>query len=244
MDGFSVLAREHEVPVSSSHTCGQALLRLPSPVAPQSRHRLRVESDRTAAPSGPGLRDKNLVVDQNHRLLDRKRPFLEVEILPPGTTYEARALPVGATEVPPASPVFALYRCAQVCERTATLSGGIGTGGEEIQIRIPLSSVGAVEDGDLADVMAFSALGEAAAPSTAALDEVPLGTAPIPASTVAVGIGPAASPPGEVELEPTPHSGGSFTGSLDVDGLDGAHHVVVRGCLGERCGTASTPVDL
>jgi Tol biopolymer transport system component len=161
-----------------------------------------------------------------------------------GALYEARALRAGATAVPPAAPHFSLYRCDPECTEQASLSGGIGTAGNEVRVAVPLGVLGADSGSTLTELRAYSALGEAAPGPLVTLDEAGLPDATVPAAQVSLGIAPAGAPEDEVDFDvPADLTEGRFSGSLDVSSLSpGDYEMWARACLGEVCGVASTAV--
>lgn len=157
-----------------------------------------------------------------------------------GTPYELRAIRASATVTPPAAPLFAVYRCVNLCAEIARIGGGIGTTGREVVISVPLSVLGIAGGAQLTDVRAFTAAVETGVGQLQQLDSVALGTLSIPAPTVSLGLAPAGTPGSEVAFEhASTQTGGAFTGTIPASTAPGSHDVWARACLGEVCGTSS-----
>lgn len=160
------------------------------------------------------------------------------------TTYEVRALRVGGTAAPPATPYFALFRCAPTCTETARLNGGIGTTAPEMVTSVPLAALGAQEGAALTGIRAFTAVGEAAPGAAVTLDQADLADAAIPGRSVALGIAPAGSPESEVDFDTQAGlTDGSFAGTLPAS-PPGDYDVWARACLGTTCGSAKTLITV
>ena len=156
--------------------------------------------------------------------------------------YEVRAVRAGATGVPPAAPLFALYRCEVACIEHARLSGGIGTSGSEVLVSLPLDSLDAPVEGSLTEVRAFAALGEGGPGALVALDEVELPDASLSAPRVQIGIAPRGAPQSDVAFDTEAAlSDGVFSGTMQTfPPASGDHEIWARACLGQACGAAAT----
>lgn len=163
-----------------------------------------------------------------------------------GVRYEVRSLRVAAAAVPPAAPYFGLYRCDPSCVESATLSGGFATTGNEIVFSIPLSAIGASEGETLTGLRAFTATGEAATGSIRQWDEVVMGNATIPVSSVALGLAPSGTPEAQVAFSaPAALSSGAFSGTIETtDRGPGNYDLWARACLGSSCGATTVSVSL
>lgn len=161
-------------------------------------------------------------------------------------SYEVRALRAAATSIPPEASHFALYRCESICTEEASLSGSIGTTGDEVRVSLPLEALGSDHGSRLTAPHAYVALGEATPAAGAALDEVTLPDVFLHSPEVDLGISPAGTAESDVAFDATAEfTDGDFTGSLDVSSLaSGDYDVWARACLGEACGAASLPVTL
>jgi Tol biopolymer transport system component len=163
-----------------------------------------------------------------------------------GTDYELRAMRIGATGVPPGAPLFAIYRCDPHCLQIERLDGGYGATGFEISTSVELSSLSAVQGDVLSDIVAYAGAGEAATPAAARFDEVALGDVPIPRTRIEIGIAPVGSAPGDVVFDSTVQLvDGRFSFQRPLASLvAGGYDLWARGCLGDRCGAASTPITI
>ena len=158
-----------------------------------------------------------------------------------GTRYEVRALRSAATEVPPAGPYFALYRCDPVCTEQDSLTGSFRTDGRQVRVSVPLAAVGATEGTELSGLRAFTVVGEATPGPLLGLDEVPLSSSVIPAARVELGIAPDSTPADQVDFTVVADlQGGDFSGTIATDELSpGSYRVWARACLGDACGPAA-----
>ncbi len=161
-----------------------------------------------------------------------------LELSRESVSYQIRALRVSASAVPPAAPMFALYRCDAVCTETARLSGGLGTSGMEVSVSVPLASLDAAEGSVLSDLEVFTGLGEAGSGAIARLDEAALPDVAIPMREVSIGIADASSAQDEVTLQKAALSAGGFTGTLPDPGPE-EHLLWVRACLGTVCDSSA-----
>jgi Tol biopolymer transport system component len=160
----------------------------------------------------------------------------------PSARFEVRAMRASASGSPPAAPLFALFRCDDGCTEVGRLRGSFGTAGEGLRAVVPLSTLGIAEGDALTEVRAYAAVGEAAAGAVQPLDEVTLGSAAIPARTLAAAVAEADEIPDAFPHAIATGDGASFAAVFDAGELPPEARVWVRVCLGQDCSlTARVP---
>ncbi len=159
-----------------------------------------------------------------------------------GTDYEVRASRSTFTaDAPSEEAYFALYRCADTCERIARLAGGLGTAGDEVRTAVPLHVLGVSADDRLTNVSTWTALGEEGLTTPEILDTVELADADIPLAEVEVATEPAPTTQSEVSYTTKAElHKGTFTASLPPQG---GNTIWARVCLGDICGSRSVEIS-
>jgi Tol biopolymer transport system component len=151
--------------------------------------------------------------------------------------YEIRGTRAGG--VPPsADPHFALYECEVVCLETASLSGGLGTTGNEMLVSVPLAAFEAENEVAITAIEAFTSIG-----SGLRLDGITLSDAVISTPIVALGVAPTSTPEEDVAYTTaTDLVAGHFSAAMDVSSLaPGDYLLWARGCLADSCGSHPIP---
>ena len=146
-------------------------------------------------------------------------------------TFEVRAL--GTSH----DPSFLLFDCTTECSQQAELTGGIGTAGEDVRVRVPVQLFGAPIEGTvLRSLQMFTAGGTGQVAQVPRLDAVTLGDAAVPARSVMLGRAPTGTPAAEVPFdEVAVMERGRFSASLDHP--DRGEDVWARACFGPSCET-------
>ncbi len=160
-----------------------------------------------------------------------------------GTRFEVRSMRAASSSVPPSTPYFGLYRCQQgaACVEVAKLKGGIGTGGEDVRVAVPLSGLGIPEGSFLTGLRAFTAVGEASSGAASQLDEVSLGSAEIPSRTVFLGVAGPSVPLQNVAFTTAASlERGAFSATLSAS--NGSYRLWAKACLGPNCSATSVLV--
>lgn len=186
-------------------------------------------------------------------LLAYRWPF-SVETAEDSAVYEMVALRSGQWANPGSiDPHFMLFTCpdgpVSTCEQQAVLDGRIADG--VVEWTVPATQVG-VEPGSVISPSG-SGIEVVASVSGAAwgvhtFDQANTPTDyTVPAPTVRLGIGPAETPPEDIDLtgagalEPD----GSFTGTLPLPDTSGDYIVVAQACYGpDSCGVATTEITV
>ncbi|MGH2692226.1 MAG: TolB family protein [Actinomycetota bacterium] len=168
-----------------------------------------------------------------------------LELTVGGSRYEIRATR-GLTSRWATASSFTLLRCTPACAEVEPLTGSIGTTGDHVNIAVPLAALGVTSGAEITSVRAFVGPGEAATGPATMIDEVRLPSLELSPSSVELGIAPAGTPQGEVSFSTAATlNGGDFTGALDTAGFSsGTYDVWARACVGARCGSSSTPVEI
>lgn len=168
-----------------------------------------------------------------------------LELTVGGSRYEIRATR-GLTSRWATVSSFTLLRCTPACAEVESLTGSIGVTGDHVNIAVPLAALGVTGGAEITSVRAFVGPGEAATGPATMVDEVRLPSLELSPSSVELGIAPAGTPQGEVSFStPATLNGGDFTGVLDTAGFSsGTYDVWARACVGARCGSASTRVQV
>lgn len=129
-------------------------------------------------------------------------------------------------------PRIVLERCASACEVLADLEGAVGAVAPAVTARIPLELLSGDAITGLQAVAVFDPGALARDVDAAALPDLP-----IAAPTARAWIGEA--------LVGATLERGRITASIPTEGLEtGVHDVWLEACLGERCGSATTPVTI
>lgn len=154
-----------------------------------------------------------------------------------GDRFEARAMRVAGTRVPPTTPSFSLHICDTICNQGLPIDGGYGTAGNEIRIAIPAALMGLQPGEELTDIQAYSSVGEHAPGSIQRIDTAALSSFALPDSTVQLGIADPAAHAEQVAFDITSSFGGDFGFPLAELPWQGKA-LWTRACLGDVCSSA------
>jgi hypothetical protein len=143
-----------------------------------------------------------------------------------------------------AGPRIVLERCAGPCTVVADLPGAVGAVGSAVTASIPLSLLDAEPGDAVTEARVLTTFGAVGASMDT--DAIILADLTLAEPGARAGIAPAGTPAEQVNL----HAGvgldhGWATATLDTAGLvPGPYDVWLEACLADRCGAASTRVEI